>query len=109
MKTILFVIVFMFISCTIFAADINMKWAVSTGADGYNIEQSTDLGVTWLGIKKVDGGDVLSTTVNVPDDGLVLLRLNAYNNIGTTWRLDAGAWYNGLWKPLEAPSGAGIR
>lgn len=90
-----------------YAADVGHKWDAVDGADGYRLYQSVDNGVTWV----QTGSDVTTTTmtaIGVPDTGLVLFRVSAFNASGETIREWSGSWYNGDWKPLDSPSGNGI-
>jgi hypothetical protein len=89
------------------AADITVKWDASQGADGYSLSQSIDNGQTWS--TPQDVGNVLTFLYPVPNSGLTLVKVGAYNNTGITWRLDAGVFYNGDWKPLAPPGGVGIQ
>ena len=98
-----------------FAADCTFSWKASTGATGYYLEYSLDHGVTWTG-KKTTGpltpdaaGEVSWIYTGVPETGLVLFRVAATNASSESIRLEAGAWYNHLWKPVVAPGGAVIR
>lgn len=92
---------------TVFGADILISWDVAQGVDGYSLVQSVDNGTTWS--TPQDVGSVTTATYTVPDSGLVLIRVGAYNSAGITWRLDAGIFYNGDWKPLLPPSGVGVQ
>ena len=76
------------------AADLTLKWEASSGATGYRIYMSIDLGVTWLAPKDV--GNVLTYIyLTVPDTTLVLFRLGAYNAAGEQLTSDRGCWYDG--------------
>ena len=109
MKKVLFVLVSFLIvlfASSVYAADVNLTWDVSSGATGYKIYQTVDNGLTWDA--GVDVGNVtVYTKTAVPDSGLVLFRVSAYNAQGEAVRSWSGAWYNGDWK-LDSPSGAGI-
>jgi hypothetical protein len=97
------------------AADCTFAWKASSGATGYYLEYSTDNGVTWVG-KKTTGpltpdsnGEVSYLYTGIPETGLVIVRVAATNATSEAVRLESGAWYNHQWKPIGAPSGAGVR
>jgi hypothetical protein len=88
-------------------ADVSHKWDAVVNADGYRLYQSIDNGITWA----QSGADAVNTTataLNVPDSGLVLFKVSAFNAVGETIREWSGSWYNGDWKPVNSPSGNGI-
>ena len=105
-KSILFFTLIIGFAVSCLAADIDLNWDVSDGAVGYKVYQSVDTGQTWDEV-----GDVVACTTPlvVPDSGLVLFRVSAYNNQGEVIRCDAGAWYNGDWTPPAQPTGTGIQ
>ena len=79
----LIVFCLLLISGPAFAADVSLVWDVSAGAAGYKLYQSIDSGATWDAGQDV--GNVQSYTINgVPDSGLILFRVSAYNAIGET-------------------------
>lgn len=89
-------------------ADVPLQWDVSVGATGYMIFTSVDGGVTWD--SGVDVGNVTTHVIgSVPDNGLILFRVGAYNSQGEAVQYKAGAWYNGSWKPPINPTGLGIQ
>lgn len=95
------------LSSVSWAADVSLVWNPSDGAAGYVLEMSVDNGQTWTG--QIDVGNVTTYTwQNVPDNGMVLFRASAYNTNGQATRYEAGAWYNGDWKPPERPGGMGV-
>ncbi len=96
----------MLLPISVFAHDMVLSWDEDVNADGYGVRQSIDNGVTW--INEVDVGPALTTIYEVPDTGLVLVQIGAYNSLGTTWRPDAGLFYNGDWKPLTV-TGLGVQ
>jgi len=108
MKKLLLAIVAFFFMCGMaFAADITLKWEVSTDATGYKIYKSLDLGVTW------DAGlDVGNVTTHiytgVEETGLVLFRVSAYNASGETISTWSGCWYNKIWQPPLSAQGLGV-
>ena len=98
----------LFIPTICHATDVTLKWDAATGATGYKLYQSTDNGATWDA--GVDVGNVTSYVYpNVPESGLVLFRVSAYNATDEAVRYEAGAWYNFLWKPPQATSGLGVQ
>ncbi len=105
MKKIILIIVFLLLPMSVFAHDMVLSWDEDVSADGYGVRQSIDNGVTWT--NEVDVGSVLATIYVVPDTGLVLVQIGAYNSLGTTWRTDAGLFYNGDWKLLTV-TGLGV-
>ena len=106
MMNVMLTLVVLLFAIPCFAADVTVNWDMSDGAAGYKVYQSVDTGQTWNEI-----ADVLVATANVvvPDSGLVLFRVSAYNNQGEVSRCDAGAWYNGDWTPPAQPTGTGIQ
>jgi hypothetical protein len=97
------------------AADLDFKWRGVAGATNYFIEYSTDQGTSWIG-KKLTGaltmdaqGEVTWTYPGAPETGLLLFRVSAQNANGSATRVECGAWYNHLWKPLSPPSGGAIQ
>lgn len=89
------------------AADVKLAWDPSDNASGYRIYMSTDQGKTWdMG---TDAGDVVQYNYpNVPDTGLILFRVSAYNSSNEVIRYEAGVWYCADWVPPTQPSGIGI-
>ena len=91
-----------------YAGTATLEWNKVDRAKGYKIYASTDLGKTWG--DGLDVGDVVTHKYeNLPDTTIVLFRISAYNDSGETIRHEFGAWYNGLWKPLDAVDRTGIR
>jgi len=90
-----------------FAADITLQWDTSTGASGYKIYKSEDMGATWdIGI---DVGNVTTYVYpNVAEDKMVLFRASSYNSSGESIRFEAGVWYDKRKLPPTKPSGTGI-
>lgn len=111
MKKIILVLagLFMLTASVTLAADVKLDWDVVTGATGYKISMSTDLGKTWAAA--VDAGTTKPFIFpNCPDDKLVLFKISAYNTTaGDTWNNWAGAWYDGTKKPLATPMGTGVK
>lgn len=104
------------------AADILVSWNTSQGATGYILEASTDNGATWSTKKDVgqitpktytSGSETLSlcsyTWTGLPDTGLVLIRVKAYNDYGTTTNTRAGSWFNKAWQAPAEAKGVGIQ
>ena len=89
------------------AADVTLKWDVSTGVTGYKIYKSEDLRATWD--TGVDVGNVTTYTyIGVREDGPVDFRVSAYNATGEAIRYWSGAWYDHTFMPPDDPGGAGI-
>lgn len=107
MKTLIIVLILL-VAASAMAADVSIAWDTAQGATGYKLQMSTDTGATWSA--GVDVGNVLTyTLLGVPDTGLVLFRVLAYNvqdEAITTW---AGAWYNNDWKPPGYAGGLGVQ
>ncbi|MCP3680263.1 MAG: hypothetical protein GY782_08460 [Gammaproteobacteria bacterium] len=99
---LLFLVVITLLPLNANSEDINLRWDASTNAIGYNIQMSTDTGLTWQ--TPIDVGNVLTYTyVGVPDTGLVFFRVSAYNSIGENINTTKGAWFNADWtEPNEA-------
>jgi len=89
-------------------AELTLRWDPSEGAAGYRIYMSVDQGQTWQ-MALDAGGRTQATMQDVPEEGIVLFKVSAYNAAGretvTDW---AGAWYNGKWRPPEPPRALGI-
>lgn len=93
---------------TAFAAEVDLQWDPSTGATGYKLQKSTDLGVTWT--TPIDVGNVtVYKYTNVEENTLVLFRASAYNAAGESIRTWSGAWYDHRKKPVSPPAGIGIQ
>ena len=117
MKKILLTLMFLFLFPALVRAadiDIDIEWTQSTGATGYKVETSVDAGATWVEIPtltfttRTEGTlNLANATITVADNVLVLARVGAYNAVGISWRLEAGIFYNGAWRPLHAPTGLG--
>ena len=108
MKKVIFTIILLIVfAIPTYAANVNLTWDGSTGATGYNVYMSTDNGTSWCTPQDV-GNVVIYTYTGVPDTGLVLFRISAYNTQGEYIRYWSGAWYCEDWKPILSPSGAGI-
>jgi hypothetical protein len=107
MKKFLLIFIILFWPILASAADITLSWDAVQDATGYKIYASVDMGITW------DAGfDVGNVTTHVcltqPDSGLILYRVSAYNDQGEAIRFEAGAWYNGSWRPPDKVRGSGI-
>lgn len=117
-KLLLFSIVCVLLFCSreaAFAADINLQWGQSERAVGYKIEISIDLGATWTEVPDltyttfVEGNlNLAMATITVADNVLVLGRVGAFNDKGTSWRLEQGIYYNSAWMPPPSPTGLGV-
>ena len=101
------------------ASDLPLFWTapVSNGGPavtGYKIYMSTSVDstktppvVTWAA--GVDVGNITSYVYkNVPDTGLVLFMISAYNVNGETINRWAGPWWDGTKQPLGNPTASGI-
>ena len=108
MKRLILTLCFILAMAFSVSADtVNLHWDGVEKATGYKIYMSSDFGVEWNG--GIDVGDVASYKCeNVPESGLILFRVSAYNNAGEAIRHDFGTWYNGDWKPLDPVNGIGI-
>jgi len=108
MKQLLLTILFLFVTATTcMAADVKLNWDPSTGATGYKVYMSTDKGTTWT--TGTDVGNVTTYTyMNVPDTGLVMFRVSAYNTQSESIRFEAGVWYCKDWMPPKDPTGIGV-
>lgn len=101
------VLIVLFASISL-AADVALKWDPSTGATGYKIQKSVDLGVTWT--TAIDVGNVTTYVyTNVEENILVIFRASAYNAAGESVRTWSGAWFDSRKKPVAAPSGQGVQ
>lgn len=103
------VFVFLMICCFAsfaYAIDVPLSWDAVSSADGYKVYQTDDIGVTWTMVADVT--ETNTTILNVPDTGLVLFRVSAYNSGCEVLRSWSGAWANKMWD-LDSPSGAGVQ
>ncbi len=108
LRIVFLVLLFVFIVSPSFGADVVLKWDPSSGATGYKVQKSTDLGVTWS--TAIDVGNVTTFTyTNVEENALVFFRASAYNAAGESVRSWSGAWFDARKKPISAPSGQGIQ
>lgn len=109
MKKILSIIIIMFFvlfASIAYSADVTLTWDASDGAIGYKVYISVDNGVTWTEARDVEN-ILICTLTNVPDKGLLLFKVSAYNANGEAVRDWSGAWFNGDWK-LDSAGGVGI-
>lgn len=90
------------------AAEITVGWDANPESDvvGYRVYQSTDIGLSWTLVADVNA--TTTTLSNVPDSGLILFRVSAYDGQSEAIRYDAGAWFNSDWQPLSSPKSSGI-
>jgi len=107
MKILLIILSFLFISSSVFGANIIVKWDAQQ-ADGFKIEQSVDLGATWGSELDIPDGTATSADVTVPDNTLTLIRVGAYNSVGTAWRLNVGVWAHSGWNIPDKPKMIGV-
>jgi hypothetical protein len=64
--------------------------------------------INWNNATVEDVGNVTEYTwADVPDSGMTLFRVGAYNAKGEAIRFDAGAWHNLDWAPPRRPGGLG--
>jgi len=107
-KTLFLSLIFVFMVSVALAADVTLKWDPSSGATGYKIQKSVDLGVTWS--TAIDVGNVTTYIyTNVEENVLVFFRASAYNAAGESVRTWSGAWFDQRKKPTSSPSGQGIQ
>ena len=105
-----------------FTADMTVIWKASAGATGYELEYSANNGTTWSTPKEIGAitpVDYVSGSTHLllcsylwtglPDAGLILIRVTAYNSVGKACRVDAGAWFNKSWSLPALPAGAGVQ
>lgn len=107
-KVLLAILAIIIFALPAFGADVSLKWdAVGGEVTGYNLYMSTDQGVTWL--PPVHVGNITEYTyTGVPDTGLCLFRVAAYNVYGETVQTAWGVWYCGDWLPPLAAKGLTI-
>lgn len=106
-KLILVFAILFFLASIGYAEDVTLKWDASTGATGYKIYKSEDLGVTWSA--PVDVGNVTTYTyLNIIETKMVLFKVSAYNSLGESVRHWSGAWYDHTKRPILTPGGTGI-
>ena len=107
-KTLFLSLIFIFMASLTLAADVTLNWDPCTGATGYKIQKSVDLGVTWL--TAIDVGNVTTYKyLNVEENIVVFFRASAYNMVGEAIRTYSGAWFDQRKKPVSSPSGQGIQ
>ncbi len=87
--------------------DITLRCDLDPATIGIIVEQSLDLGVTWL-VNNTHLAGTCPVNVTVPDGVLVLLRLTAQYPNGDATRMDAGAWFHSGWN-LAVPHGGGVQ
>ena len=107
MKILILILAVFFMAVQAEAIDLEMAWNASANADSYKLYMSTDLGQSWS--VGVDVGNVLTYVYPaVPDTGMVLFRVSAYNSQGEAVSYDRGAWYNRDFAPPAPAAGFGI-
>ena len=95
-KKLFLAILFLSITTLASAVDIKLDWNATTGAAGYMISMSTDLGVTWttpIDVKLVKPYTYLA----VAEDKTVLFKIASYKNATTpvpVWNNFSGVWYD---------------
>ena len=107
MKKYFLALLILLYSTIAFSADLNLSWDTDPSAIGYKVQMSTDLGVTWTEVADTTESPVLIT--GVPDSGLILFRVSAYNGVAEYIQFSKGAWYNGDWEPLNPPAGIALK
>ncbi len=104
-RSMFFVLGFMILAGVSFATDIKIGWDITPAATGYKVYESVDQGATW---RQVLDTNSTNATIAMPDHGLVLLRVSAYNRSGETIRMGSGIWFNGDWLPPKRPKDVGV-
>ena len=110
MKRVIILVVVLWTACLCgaHAAEVDLTWDANPEPDiaGYRVYQSIDMGANWTMV-----ADTNATTVNlsdIPDTGLILFRVSAYDNQDESIRHNAGAWFNNDWIPISTPKSSGI-
>ena len=107
-KMLLMLAVFLMIASQVNADEVTLSWDPSTGATGYNVYMSLDMGKTWD--NGVDVGNVTTVTIpDIPGTGYVYFRAGAYNGSDEAIRYTAGVWHCGDCGPPPAPAGIGVK
>ncbi len=109
MKNMLFSLILsgaLLVSSVVFAKDLTVKCDLDTLAIGYIVEESDDLGITWVEVSNTSSN--IAVIVNVPEDKHIMFRFANYNSVGKTYRYDAGVWYNGTFTVPLIPSNTGM-
>jgi len=107
MKTFLSILCVLVMATFASAADKTMSWDAASGADGYKIYKSEDLGVTWD--TGLDVGNVTTYVyTGIIETGMVIFRISAYNLQAEIFRYQDGLWYNGTFTPPDLPKGFGV-
>ena len=98
------------------AGSVTLRWEASTGATGYEIEQSVDNGTTYTLVANLTTAVACpsvttpcTTTLTAPSTGLVLFRFSAKNAIGKTIRFGEGVWHCESCKPPTQPANVGVQ
>ena len=106
MKTLIVLLAILLFPIQALCADVPMRWDAVPGTISYQIQMSTDQGLTWPVTRPVASGTTY-TWLGAPDTGMVLFRAVSLNAQGTTIRTDAGAWFNRNWQLPAAVGGLG--
>jgi hypothetical protein len=78
------------------AVDIKLDWNTTSGAAGYMITMSSDLGATWstpVDVKLVKP----YTWLSAPEDKMLIFKIASYKNATTpiaVWTNYMGVWYD---------------
>lgn len=100
-------LMFLFSAATVNAADVYLKWNPVSGATGYKIYSSGDMGMNWdAGLDVANVSEY--TTTGVAEDRMVLFKVSAYNANGESVSNWMGAWYDHRKLPLGYADGLGI-
>ena len=104
-KVISTILVTLAISTVVWAGEIEINWKSEGQANGYKVYQTLDNGNSW---QEIIDTNSTNATLTMPEHGLVLLRISAYNQSGETIRTSSGIWYNADWNPPEKPKDIGV-
>ena len=104
-RIMLFALGFIFLAGASFAIDLKISWDKNPDATGYKVYESVDQGATW---QQVLDTNSTNTTLTMPEHGLVLIRISAYNRSGEAIRTGSGIWFNGNWLPPKRPKDVGV-
>ncbi|MCP4987094.1 MAG: hypothetical protein GY928_13915 [Colwellia sp.] len=106
MKKIILILGMLLLPVALYAKDLHLTWDVEPNATGYVIRHSVDLGINWEPYITVPNN---LATYTVPDTGIILIQVGAYNVNGRMWRRDSGFFYNGDWKKPNQSNNIGMQ